>query len=223
MNILKNKYIITGWNGMKYYFTAEELKNKILADAKSSDYNWFAPAKVIIETCNNPSFPTKDAIFIKIAILNCFSNIANRANSGGDRYESNPENDAVIMDCYNSLYCINSSDSISARKKYLTEILRTASDPLLIDPLSNLSCSSTFQNLRNKWIQIRFYRYISKEKIDLKTLEKSLTDDFSRIIQKARSKGLFKQDTLREENTFESITHAIQPTTISSGDPEIWR
>ena len=198
MSFLEKRYTIKGWYGETYHLTAKHLCKRVLKDSQSN-YDWLAPAQEIVKTCEQASFPLEYAIIIKIAILNCFANVEHMANSGGNRYRTNPYDQLAVMNCYNSLYGINSEEAISARKYYLTEIISTASDVReVFDPLS--PPDPQFFTLREQWIKQKLEHYIAQETIDFNQLLETLRKDIAEMIQTAKSNGDFKEADADLEN-----------------------
>ena len=96
---MKNKYLINGWYGHKYLMRADELHLRVMNDSEESNFNWIASATELIRICNIPDFPDDYATDIKIAILNCFSNLE------GSRVDAHlePSDEKAVQDAYNSL------------------------------------------------------------------------------------------------------------------------
>ena len=192
MSFLEKKYTVNGWHGDTYSLTAKQLSERVLNDSKS-DYNWIAPARELVRICKKSSFPDEEALTIKVAILNCFSNIEHRANSGGDRYRTDPEDEEAVEYCYNSLYGIDLEEAISARKYYLTEMISTASYVrVMFDSLYHPG--PTFRKLREDWNKSKFEECISQENIDFKQLVKTLHNDFAETVKTAEANGDFEED-----------------------------
>lgn len=196
MIFLGKKYTVKGWHGDTYSLTAKQLSERVLNDSKS-DYNWIAPARELVRICKIVSFPDEEALTIKIAILNCFSNIEHRANSGGDRYRTDPSDEEAVEYCCNSLYGIDSEEAISARKYYLTEMISTASYVMSIfDSLYHPG--PTFRKLREDWRKSKFEEYISQENIDFKQLVETLHNDFAETVKTAEANGDFEEDEKKD-------------------------
>lgn len=196
MSFFGKKYTVNGWHGDTYSLTAKQLSERVLNDSKS-DYNWIAPARELVRICKIASFPDEEALTIKIAILNCFSNIEHRTNSGGDRYRTDTSDEEAVEYCYNSLYGIDSEEAISARKYYLTEMISTASYVReMFDSLYHPG--PTFRKLREDWRKSKFEEYISQENIDFKQLEKTLHEDFAKVVKSAESNGDFEEDEKKD-------------------------
>lgn len=172
----EEKYIISGYS-TRHMLTAEELYNRILQDSES-DYNWFVPAKEILRVCKRATFPDKYAIAIKVAILNRFSSIANRANANKKDYCLDFSDRLALDYCYNSLYGSTCENAISARKKFLTEMILLA---------SNMSSSnSDFIRLREEWRSNILKEYISTEYIDCLNIIGRLRANFIETINNVK-------------------------------------
>lgn len=196
MSFLEEKYTVKDWHGHTYSLTAKQLSERVVNDSKS-DYNWIAPARELVRICKIVSFPDEEALTIKIAILNCFSNIEHRANSGGDRYITDPADEEAVEYCYNSLYGIDSEEAISVRKYYLTEMISTASYVRVIfDSLYHPG--PTFRKLREDWNKSKFEEYISQENIDFKQLVETLHNDFAETVKTAEENGDFEEDEKKD-------------------------
>ena len=197
---LCKKYRVVGWYETIHRLTANQLCKRIKKDSQS-DYNWIAPARELVRICKLPDFPVECSLVIKVAILNCFANIENRANRGGDRYYTNPDDANAVEYCYNSLYGNDSEEAISARKSFLTQMITSASDIRILDP--HYHPGPTFRKLREDWIKSTFEEYIPKKNINFRKLTETSEKSFLELIKKAESEGSFEEDEkkLREQET----------------------
>lgn len=196
MSFLGQRYLIHGWRENEHVLTAKELHERVMKDSESY-YNWIAPARELVRVCKKTSFPVEYALDIKIAILNCFAN--QRATCGGDRYYTDPEDEEAVQYCYNSLYGIDKEEAISARKKYLTEMIKTASHVRVFD--SHYHSGPTYRNLCEDWIKSKFEEYISRENIDFKQLVEVLRGNFAEVIKTAESNGDFEEDDKKDKES----------------------
>ena len=199
MNFLGQRYLIHGWRDSEHVLTAKELHERVMTDSKS-DYNWIAPARELVRICKKTSFPSDYALDIKIAILNCFANIEHRANCGGDRYCDDSADKEAVQYCYNSLYGIDNEEAIVARKRYLTEMIDTASYVRFMDSLYHPG--PTFKKLREDWSKSKFEEYISQEKIDFKQLIETLRSSFTEVITTAESNGKYEEEEKKDKESW---------------------
>ena len=196
MNLSETTYLVTSHDGDVYRMTAKQLCNRIIEDSKY-DYDWISPARELVRICKLPDFPEECSLIIKVAILNCFANIEHRANCGSDRYYTDPRDEKAVEYCYNSLYGIESEEAVSARTKFLSEMIALASyTNILFD--SHYHPGPTFRNLRDDWGKSKFEEYISKENIDFKNLVETLKAEFVEFIKKAESNGDFEEDDKKD-------------------------
>ena len=179
-----------------HMMTAKQLCERIVQDSKS-DYNWIAPASELVRVCELLSFPTKYALTIKVAILNCFANIENRANSGGDRYFTKPADAEAVQKCFNSMYGVNREDVVLARRYYLTEMLKYATYTRVFDSLYHPG--ETFRKLREDFITTKVEENISKKEVDFNTLVESSKNEFAETVKVADSKGAFVEDEEKDQ------------------------
>lgn len=191
MSLLEKKYAVISHYGVPNRMTAKQLCERIKEDSKS-DYNWISPARELVRVCKMPGFPAECAIFIKVAILNCFASIEHRANLGGDRYRTDPSDEKAVEYCYNSLYGTDAKEVVSARTRFLTEMITTACYTRVLD--SHYHPGPTYRKLREDWIKSKFEEYISKKNIDFKKMVETLKSEFSEIIKKAEDNGDFEED-----------------------------
>lgn len=192
MSFLEKKYIVTGHRGEIYSLTAEQLHERILKDSKS-DYNWIAPANVLVAICKKASFPAEYELDIKCATLNCFANIEHSANCGGDRYIDPLYIKEAVWECYNTLFGSEDEKAISARKRYLAEMIaRYCYTRTIFDPLYHPG--PTFRKIREDWINSKCEIYISQKNVDFEKIEKELHDEFVELIKKAETEGAFEED-----------------------------
>lgn len=189
------KYVVFGRREIQK-MTAKELYNRVMEDSKSN-YNWIASAPVLVALCKEPTFPAEYAIGIKVAILNCFANIEHGANSGGDRYRTDPADADAVQYCYNSLYGIETEEAISARKRFLSEMISTASYVRLFDSLYHPG--PTFKKLSDDWHKAKLEEWISKRNIDFEKLIDVLRSSFTAMIKEAELKGDFIEDEKKDE------------------------
>ena len=196
MSLFETKYVIISHYGAMHRMTAKQLCERIKQDSKS-DYNWISPARELVRVCKLPGFPTECAIIIKVAILNCFANIEHRANSGGDRYYTDPSDAKAVEYCYNSLYGVDAEEAVSARTRYLTEMITMASYTRVFD--SHYHPGPTYRKLREDWSKSKFEEYISKKNVDFKKLVETLKEEFVELIKKAESNGDFEEDEKKDK------------------------
>ena len=199
------KYVVFGRRGIQN-MTAKELYNRVMEDSKSN-YNWIASAPVLVGLCKTPTFPAEYAIGIKVAILNCFANIEHGANSGGDRYRTDPADEKAVQYCYNSLYGIETDEAISARKRFLNEMITTASYVRIFDSLYHPG--PTFRNLCHNWRKAKLEEWISKKNIDFEKLIDVLRSSFTAMIKEAELKGDFIEDEKKDEEEMKEFYKKI--------------
>lgn len=196
MSFCETKYIFVGHRGEMHRMTAKQLCERIVQDSKS-DYNWIAPASELVRVCKCLGFPTEYALTIKVAILNCFANIENRANCGGDRYFTKPADAEAVQECFNSMYGVNREDVVLARRYYLSEMLKYATYTRVFDSLYHPG--ETFRKLREDFITTKVEENISQKKVDFKTLVESSKNEFAEIVKTADSKGAFVEDEEKDK------------------------
>ncbi len=196
MSFFEKKYTFVSHRDEIHRMTAKQLCERIVQDSKS-DYNWIAPASELVRVCKFPSFPTEYALTIKVAILNCFANIENRANHGGDRYLTKPADAEAVQECFNSMYGVDREDVVSARRYYLTEMLKYATYTRVFDSLYHPG--ETFRKLREDFITTKVEENISKKKINFNTLVESSKNEFAETVKVADSKGAFVEDEEKDK------------------------
>ncbi len=192
----EKKYCFLSHHGAVYWMTAKQLCERIVEDSKS-DYNWIAPANELVRVCNHLSFPMEYALTIKVAILNCFANIERRANNGGDRYITKQTDKEAVEECFNSLYGIDREDVILARRYYLREFIRYATEVRLFD--SRYHPGETFRKLREDFIIAKIEENILKRKINFNTLFESLENEFTHAVKVAEAEGAFVEDEKKDQ------------------------
>jgi len=199
------KYVVFGRRGIQK-MTAKELYNRVMEDSKFNN-NWIASAPVLVGLCKTPTFPAEYAIGIKVAILNCFANIEHGANSGGDRYRTDPADKTAIQYCYNSLHGVKSEEAISARKRFLSEMISTASYVRIFDSLYHPG--PTFIKLRDDWREAKLKELISKKNINFEKLIDVLRSSFTEMIKEAELKGEFVEDEKKDDEEMKEFYKKI--------------
>lgn len=180
-----------------HLLTSKLIYKRVLEDSKYSDYNWIASASELVRICKRPFFPVIYAQGIKCAILNCYANNLQRKNCGLDSWINTREEEEAVQECYNSLYGFEAEEVVSARKRYLTEIITT----VLPRPSSFTRLyhsGPTFSKIKKEWINSKVEEYISQNGIDFEKLVKVLHDEFEKLIRKAESEGAFEEDKKAE-------------------------
>ena len=109
----------------------------------------------------------------------------------------------AVQYCYNSLYGIDTEEAVSARKRYLTEMINTASYVRIYSSLYHPG--PTFIKLRENFIKSKLDEYISQEKVDFKQLVESLRSSFSIIIETAEANGDFEDDEKKHRESWEML------------------
>lgn len=208
MSFFEKKYSFFGHYGEKHSMTAKQLCERITQDYKFDDYNWIAPASELVRVCKHPDFPTKYALTIKVAILNCFANIENRANRGGDRSTIKPSDAEAVQECFNSMYGIDREDVALARKYYLTEMIKYVSYTNTFDSLYHPG--ETFRKLREEFITAKVEENISKKKVDFNSLVESLKTEFSKTVKTAEEKGAFVEDEEKDKEEWAEFFKRIK-------------
>ena len=206
MSLLEKKYVVISHYGVLNRMTAKQLCERIKEDSKS-DYSWICSASEFVRVCKIPGFPADSALFIKVAILNCFASIEHRANHGGDRYRTDPSDEKAVEYCYNSLYGTDTKEAVSARTKFLTEMITTACYTRVLDP--HYHSGPTYRKLREDWTKSKFEEYISKKNIDFKKLVETLKAEFAEIIKKAEDNGDFEEDDKKDREEMRKIARKI--------------
>ncbi len=206
MRFFRKQYRIVNNYGATYLFTARQLYEQVMNDSKY-DYNWIAPAHELVRICKEPDFPTKYAIAIKIAILNCSARIEHRANFGYDGPINIPEDYEAVSFCYNSLYGIDNEEALSARKAYLLEMITSASHVSVSSPLFHPG--PTFKKIKENFINSKFEEYISQEKINFKQLEEKLNNEFANILISSEANGEFTEDEINAKELLQKLFQGL--------------
>ena len=200
---LLGQVLVTDHYGTVHKMTAKELKERIEYDSKRSDYNWIAPAKNLVSICKSPGFPEDYSLFIRVAILNCFANIEHRANNYGDRYYTKADDAEAVQYCYNSLYGSEDESAIAARKRFLTEMIVTATYTNLYDP--HYHPGPTYKKLREDFRNSKFEEYIGKQNIDFKELQETLKAEFIAAVKKSDESGDFDEDEKKDDEEWKDF------------------
>ena len=195
-------YYITGNTGTRYKLTAKQLCLRIIEDSKS-DFNWIAPARELIRVCKAPDFPEEYSVIIKTAILNCFANIEERANHGGDRYCIDSEDKKAVYYSYNSLFGSDDEDVIAARKRYLEQMIIRST--YYCSRYMPLHYGKTFVKVRNEWNKTKFDSLLNEEFIDFESLLYEFHSSFIEFVDISDKAGVFEEDKKRYEQRMKAI------------------
>lgn len=200
MDIIKKRYTVYGWKGIVHLLTAKELYDRVMVDSKFN-YNWIASATELVRVCCIPDFPKEYADEIKLAILNCFSNIGiNRAFE----VRTLATDDEAVWCCYNSL---SGTDEkiVQVKHKYLIAVIESITLNYFELPIH---CGPTYRKMCADWRKSKFDDNINKEKIDFALLIKELGQDFDDTIRTAEKEGAFKKED--EERIKRMVDYAFK-------------
>ena len=180
------KFTIKDWYGKEHQMTADEFHERILKDAKRSNYNWLSSAYQIYEVCSLSEFPEELAIEIKVAILNCFSNILNNHDSIGAW-----KDEETVYTIYNKLYDCERIDVILARQKFLTAAINFAVYTAFELPVHGGPVYGRFcQHFKGKM----YKKYIDARDLEFKTMISKVRSDFVESVKSAEAQGVFKEE-----------------------------
>lgn len=191
MSSFEKKYNITGWKGKKYSLTAKQLYERVLKDSKS-DYNWIASATELVRVCNDPCFPEKYAVAIKIIILNCFANLELQKEYYSEGESTDTE---AVYSCYNSLpNTLKKTKEV--KEKYLNAVITGVTKynygsgevrfPIHIGP--------TYTQKAEEWKKKKFDEYVSAIMLlNFDQLKENLSADFNNMIKSAEQEGAFEK------------------------------
>lgn len=179
-------FLIEDWNGNIRLMRASNIHKKVMDKSKKSNYNWIASATDLISVCEKKKFPEKYATDIKIAVLNCFSQVMLT-----DRESNEKETDLeAVYYAYNSLYETKSEKAIKARSNFLNSFL-----------LYITSCNYKFlfrgelyHKYCNEWRNAKFQKLINEQNINFEQLKIVLEKEFDDAIQKADEDKIFVSD-----------------------------
>lgn len=188
MNLFAKKYAIAGWNCV-YVLTAKQLYERIMFESSKSNYNWTASAHELVRVISSPDFPEKYAFEIKLAILNCFSQLELQKEFPG--YGTEKDNEAVAF-CYNSLTSTDYKTSM-IKRTYLIAIIKSVIK-YHFGFLNFHHYGPTYRKLCEEWENAKFQKYCFKKQVDFDELRKELHEDFDKTMKTAEAEGRFKED-----------------------------
>lgn len=176
MRSRRRRYCVKGWKNTKLYFlTDKEIYEKVKKDSES-DYNWFTSASELVKVCSQPGFSQLYAREIKIAILNCFSNIERW-------HETDKENKEAVCFCYHSLD--TSERAREAKRRYLEAKVQAS---IKYFRYSVLAMGKTMEKLLREWEKTKVDEYILKEEIDFKQVQEECYAEFKELYAKIEKK-----------------------------------
>jgi len=185
-------YFIIDRDGFIHLISAEKLHKKIMEQSKESNYNFIAPVTDLVRVCNKKSFPKEYAIDIKVAILNCFSEILKKYNHR-HILESDLES---VYKLYNSLFSITDERVINARynflKIYLIYSVYDYRNKILYKEDFYLECLT-------EWQKKKFVELSKLEEISFDNLKFSLVLDFEKFCVQKFLKKIFNYEKYKEK------------------------
>lgn len=182
MSSRRRRYRVKGWKNTKWYFlTDKEIYEKVKKDSES-DYNWFTSASELVKVCSQPDFSQLYAREIKIAILNCFSNIERW-------HETDKENEEAVCFCYHSLD--TSERAREAKRRYLEAKVQASTKYFL-------GKGGTFERVQREWEKAKVDEYALKEQIDFKQLQEECYAELEELYANAKEKGIINDEEWEE-------------------------
>lgn len=182
-------YLLKGWNGLSYLMSAKKIHKKVMDQCEKSNYDWIASATDLVLVCESKKFPKTYAIDIKIAILNCFSELRNDENRGG-RKESDLN---AVEYAFNSLYEIQDEKAIKARINFLYSFLLSIAH--CQEPLNEyIIRGDLYYEYRQKWCDKKVKTLILEKDIDFYCLSQKLKKEFRDAVEFADRDGVFFED-----------------------------
>lgn len=190
MGLFSTTFEIKGRN-KKYSYTADDLL-EILESNSQSDYRyWIAPASELVNVCKEEGFPEKHAERIQTLILELFTRILRRGNSGGDLPIIDPKDKEAVQFCFDSLQKAEKSNN--SRKNFLAEIIRY-STAKGYEITSILTYGAACNAIRERWIAKKIDEYFKKPKINIDEIIEILTEDFNAVTQSPEWQAALEQD-----------------------------
>lgn len=194
------RFKIIDWNGKKHYFTAKQLYEHILKDAKSK-HNLITSVSDILELCDRIDFPQNYARKIKLLILEHSAMLEIRREIWPLQKSGDKE---AVYSCYNSL---------------------TGTEPEVLETKSNYVCAiiegvakyhfslidfnhrgPTYQKICDNWKTEQVEKYSSQPQLDFHVLRSCLNESFDTVMRKAESEGTFK---VEDDQRFENMRHFL--------------
>lgn len=180
-------YLLEDWNGSLRLMRASKIHKKVMDKSQKSNYNWIASATDLISVCEKKKFPQQYSVDIKIAVLNCFSQLINSDNHSTRRKKT--DLDAVYY-AYNSLYEIQEEKAIKARTNFLNAFLLH----ITLCRYTFLFRGKSYHKYCAEWRNKKFNELFSKADINFPYLKTILEKEFQDAIDLAEKEGIFRED-----------------------------
>lgn len=131
-------FLIRDWYSEIHIMSSNQLRDRVIEDSMKSDYNWIAPVYELLSICNKKDFDKNCAIDIKIAILNCYTNLLSHDDISKDI--------DYVYKTYNQLF--GEEKAIKVRENFLRVYLRKITRGSVIWPRH---FGDAFDNFYKEW------------------------------------------------------------------------
>ena len=172
---------------------AEEIYNKVMEVSEKAYFNWFADAPVLFRIADTETFPWDYASDIKVAILNCFANLAL------DNIPVTEDEKTIVDKIYNDFYGSKNPNEICARRKMLCATIIGSEKKAIKTPIK---AGEQFKRIRDIWREMEFKEYENEEHINLYALCDIMAKYFNKVITEADEQGMLDLD--KENSTSEN-------------------
>lgn len=173
-------FLIRDWYSGIHIMSSNQLRDRVLEDSMKSDYNWIAPVYELLSVCNKKDFDKNCAIDIKVAILNCYTNLLSHSDIS--------KNIDYVYKTYNQLF--EEEKAVKVRENFLRVYLRKITRGSVIWPRH---WGDAFDNFYREWESKVINDLSNKKNINFYKLKKTLKEEYDNLIKLEEDKGTFEE------------------------------
>lgn len=174
-------FLIRDWHNRIHIMSSNQLRDRVMADSMKSNYNWIAPVYELLSICNKKDFDKNCAIDIKMAILNCYTNLL----SQGVDVSKNID---YVYKTYNQLF--GEERAVKVRENFLRVYIREITRYSVMWPRH---WGDVFDNFYLEWESRVINDLSNKKNINFYKLKIALKEEYDNLVKVEEDKGTFEE------------------------------